>query len=520
MSKNKTNSVAVTAALLATLAPVAMPLYASTRLAQIERPSDLSVSLSQGSITIARASDCGLVSLQSQQPNRVFGYSVQHHSDINGDGFSDVLVASPPTAGEASGGNVMLVCPETGQPIWQTGGPIGMRSAYLALVVDDQDLDQVPDVIVACYDTNLVPHTWLLNGKSGQTLTVVKQNIYDVVDLLGQGKEIFSPTDLDGSKLVDIDDVLAFSATYSAGTGTSDIIKDGVVDATDLLKIFDDFFASKELIKDKVDAESVTGGLAALVLHPEGTEPWCHHVWLAGATSVSVAALAQPAISTVCTPQAVLILLIEALAAKGYTIGQIVAILAGMGFSTVLIAEALGETVAFVEAILARTTHWLYCRNLYKAYKAACAAAGSCGNGPGSASRCEEYRANYLANAVCAIMRSKHMTQCIPADLRGMWDPEGGHGKAIVERWNAAAKCASRFAEACNGDLPPLTPPNIPGLPPMTINPNAAQACTTGAIRYADAAGISCDSYGAEHLTDVPAGPIDWPWVNQELGLP
>jgi hypothetical protein len=97
MKQHTGRSAAVTAALLATLAPVGMPLYASTKLSQIERPSDISISLTQGTITIARASDCGVMSLQSQQPNRIFGYSVQHHADINGDGFSDVLVVATST---------------------------------------------------------------------------------------------------------------------------------------------------------------------------------------------------------------------------------------------------------------------------------------------------------------------------------------------------------------------------------------------------------------------------------------
>jgi hypothetical protein len=111
------------------------------------------------------------------------------------------------------------------------------------------------------------------------------------------------------------------------------------------------------------------------------------------------------------------------------------------------------------------------------------------------------------------------MTQCIPTELRGMWDPKGGHGQQIIERWNAAANCALRFAEAGCGNLPPLTPPNIPGLPPMTINPTAG-LCTTGAVRYVDTAGMSCDCNGVDRFTDVPVGPIDWPWVNEQLGLP
>jgi hypothetical protein len=295
--------------MLATLTPAAMPLYASTLAAKVGRASDVNVNLADRSIAITRASDGSQLTLRSQQPNRVFGYSVQHHADVNGDGFNDVIVASPPTSAETAGGDVLLINSETGQPIWQTPGPAGMRSGYLALLVDDQDLDKVPDVIVACYDSLLAPQTWLLSGKDGRSLTVVKQNIYSVIDLLEQGKELFSPTDIDGSKTVDMDDVIEFSTAFSAASVRGDIfntafsadfvhvdiIKDDVLNNDDLTKVFDDFFSRKELIKDKVDAASVVGGLAAIVLRPENTDPWCHDIWLAGMNEVPATVAAGPA---------------------------------------------------------------------------------------------------------------------------------------------------------------------------------------------------------------------------------
>lgn len=41
-----------------------------------------------------------------------------------------------------------------------------------------------------------------------------------------------------------------------------------------------------------------------------------------------------------------------------------------------------------------------------------------------------------------------------------------------------------------------------------------------GSIRYAHPDGVACDSYGVERYADLPVGPIDWPFVNAEIGLP
>lgn len=392
-----------------------------------------------------------------------------------------------------------------------------MRSCYLAIVVDDQDYDGVPDIGVAAYDTGFVPYTWLVSGKSGHTLALTKEDVVTAKRLMEQGKVLYSPSDVDGSKLVDINDILQY-LTIPASESGAEIVKDGVVDSLDLSKLVDDSAASVEVVVDKVDSAAIPNGLAAMVLNPEGTDPWCHHVWLA---SLSVAGAGTPAISTVCTPEAVLLMLMQALEAAGYTAAQIIAILAGMGFSATLIARVLNWTAADVERVLSQTTDWLWCRNLYAAYKAACALAGSC-KGPADPSKCASYGANFLANATCAIMRSKHMTRCIPQNLRPMWDPSGGHGQAIVQRWRAAAKCASLFAAAgCGGSLPPLNPTPIPGLP--TIEATAAAqggAFTVGLIAYSDSGCNDCVSTGADRYADVQPGDIDWAWIEAELARP
>ncbi|MBY0308366.1 MAG: hypothetical protein K2Q09_06465, partial [Phycisphaerales bacterium] len=341
-----------------------------------------------------------------------------------------------------------------------------------------------------------------------------KQDLFSAEAQMAAGKKLYSPTDIDGSKLVDANDLVEYATKLQNGTAP-DIVKDGVNDVYDLDKILEEFFAGTQLVDDKPADIPVPANLAAVVLHPEDSEPWCHHIML---SAVSMA-VSPPggSISSVCTPEAVILLLIQALEAQGYSVAQIVIILAGTGFSAALIAQVYGTTVEAIEAILAQTVHWAYCRALYGSYKAACALAGAC-KGPANAANCDSYRANFLANATCAILRSKHMTECIPQSLRPMWDPEGGHGKQIVERWNAAAKCALLFAQAGCGALPPLTPPNIPGLGPMTITPGEVSACTTGAVRYAVAAG-TCGSYGAERYTDIPDAPIDWGFVYQQLGI-
>src|SRR5690606_16929446 len=123
--------------------------------------------------------------------------------------------------------------------------------------------------------------------------------------------------------------------------------------------------------------------------------------------------------------------------------------------------------------------------------------------------------------ATCAIMRSKHMTECIPTSLRPMWDPEGGHGMSINQRWQAAANCAAMYASAgCPGTLPPTRPPNIPGLPTAWLPPVSEMptgGCTTGMVSYS---GLCCEGYGADRFTDFEPGPPDWDWIMTQLNIP
>jgi len=506
--------------LIGAFVPVALPLYASSQPYKITKPCNALVAIESGAILITKASNCVNLTLVSQQPDSVFGYSLQHFQDLDGDDFSDLLIGSPPTSSVTSGGNLMVVSPETGGVIWQTGGPLGMRSGYHAIVVDDQDLDGVPDILVACYDSGLVPYTWLVSGQSGHTLTLIRENIFSVLDAADSGKQIYIPTDIDGSKLVDANDFFGFIDIYNANGNTADLNKDGIVDVLDLQIMLDDFIQEKQIVQNNILISPVPPDSVAIILHPQGTDPRCHHVLLAALSVTAAGAVAQAAISTVCTPQAAALALMLAMEARGMTIAAIIAMLAMMGFSVEVIAQVTGLAIPAVRIVIANVAgETARCLKIYATYKAVCLSALSC-KGTANRALCDQYRSRYLLNALCAILRSKHATDCIPPFLRHLWDVDGGHGNAIDNRWTAAAKCSLLFQTAgCTGGLPDTGPRPVlaGGRTVSSIEYDVATTCTDGSIHYSTTSCSTCESSGIGHFSDSPIQPIDWNFINDEI---
>jgi len=226
-------------------------------------------------------------------------------------------------------------------------------------------------------------------------------------------------------------DFFEYIDIYNANSNTADLNKDGIVDNPDLQIMLNNFSQENQIFQNIILYPSIPPDSVAIILHPQGTDPWCHHVLLAALSVTAGGAVAQPAISTACTPQAAALALIEAMAARGMTIGAIIAMLAMMGFSVATISQITGFAIESVKIIIVNASgQTARCITIYTTCQSFCDSALSC-TGTANRALCDQYRASYLLNALCAILRLKHATLCIPPFLRPLWDVEGGHGKAI-----------------------------------------------------------------------------------------
>jgi hypothetical protein len=378
----------------------------------------------------------------------------------------------------------------------------------------DQDHDGVADLLVASYNDETTPFTWIVSGNSGKSLRVLKKNMFDVLSEMSNGVVAFSTSDLDSSNDVGLEDILEYHS-LEPGALALDVNLDGVESSADTMLLLSDYAAGTQVVSAD-ETELNVDADAWLLLDPTAFSPACHHTWLA-LSARSFAAL-RPAISTVCTPEGVAAGIVAG--CGGMTNAQIIALLRSMGFSIAVIAAVLGMDELAVQAVLDAATEYAWCIGLYAAYKASCAAARSC-KGTADPTQCETYRANYLANAACAILRSRHMDRCIPAKFRDIWDPEGGHAAYITNSWNAAAKCAEKMREANCTNFPQLRPPRLPGDQPLSpISNNVPVACTGGAIRYALDSCEGCVSTSIEHFASSYEIIVDQSWVDAELMAP
>ncbi len=495
----------------ATLAPVLAPLQAVAAAQPVDASAAITVFLDDHIIVARRPSDCQAFTVASPTSELVFGFSVEQFLDLDSDGYRDFVIGSPPRSTASHSGLVSVISPQTGATLWEVMAPAELKAGYLVMPIRDQNFDGLSDVVVAGYDSDSVPYTWLLNGASGETLSVVREHALVAIRLVAQGYTLYVPSDIDQSGGVGIDDVISYG-TLLPGDPRADVIQDGVVDSSDVIQVVEDAMAGVERIPDNPNLTPAPSVLAAIIQAPELDHPWCHHQRFVESSTLMPAPVAGTALS----PQAPILLIIAALEAKGFTLAQIVLYLAGMGFPVYLIAQALGIAVEAVEQILAQSTHWLWCRSLYAYYKSTCDRALSCGGSP-DPSKCLYYQENFAANAACAILRSKHATKCVPDAVRHLWDTDSGHAKQIVQRWNAASQCAKQWVDAGCGTWPGMIPRPSSVIAPQSVV--ATVACSARIVVHVSSREPSC-IVGAESHSGLEATSTDWPWIYSELTKP
>lgn len=166
--------------------------------------------------------------------------------DLSGDGAPDFLISAPlaqPT------GKVYAKA-LSGIALWTIAGPADTKIGYDLTMVVDQDRDGVPDVLLGGSDLNgTIDRTVLVSGRRGVVLATFDAYSGDVLTYAAGGGRLFVPSDLDGSGVVDQEDLIEFFDFYVNSDQHADVNGDGQVTTEDLMTMLDDVLRSVTTLK-------------------------------------------------------------------------------------------------------------------------------------------------------------------------------------------------------------------------------------------------------------------------------
>jgi hypothetical protein len=91
---------------------------------------DIVVSVPTATIRVTSPQDCHERTVHSPNPLLVFGYSVTHCDDVNGDAVLDIVVASPPRSDANLSGTLTVYSGHSCELLWSVNGPQTLKSDF------------------------------------------------------------------------------------------------------------------------------------------------------------------------------------------------------------------------------------------------------------------------------------------------------------------------------------------------------------------------------------------------------
>ena len=122
-----------------------------------------------GSVFVYSGSDGALLHhFTGPHPSAVLGWSVAA-TDLDGDGYADILAGSIEGIGSAYPGTVYAWSGATGQPLYEISLPNAVNYGESLAVVADRNQDQIDDILVGCSDVpvNGMSYVGIVELRSG-----------------------------------------------------------------------------------------------------------------------------------------------------------------------------------------------------------------------------------------------------------------------------------------------------------------------------------------------------------------
>lgn len=168
------------------------------------------------------------------------GWSASSHPDIDGDGLRDVVVGAPGSSIDPSG-SVVALRGSDGTVLWtQTYGASASKFGIGLGVIPDQNSDGVADIMVAMLGLQPGEEIGvLLSGATGEVLATAPGPVAVLLDQTRRRVLHFRSPDLDGSGVVDGEDVVAVALRDGTSDPIADLDFSGGVNSGDLEIVID-----------------------------------------------------------------------------------------------------------------------------------------------------------------------------------------------------------------------------------------------------------------------------------------
>ncbi len=267
-------------------AALALPIQgASTSIVDVDRdgvPDNIRVvTAPTPAVQVVSGANGAVLATLSGRAGEAFGSATRTFGDINGDGHPELLVyADAATSPQA--GAVYLFDLRTGLELWRlpiadttppltgaTAPPSTLDLQPEFSVIPDQTGDGVPDVVVGGSANTQGGYTGavvvLVDGRTGARLALRQMSFAAAVSIVSATVpgRIYRPTDLDGSGVVNLDDLVLYLSATVNGLSSADVNGDGQINSADASLIVQDITDREQVVLIASDSLTLNhpGGL-------------------------------------------------------------------------------------------------------------------------------------------------------------------------------------------------------------------------------------------------------------------
>jgi len=258
-------------------AALALPIQgASTSIVDVDRdgvPDNIRVvTAPTPAVQVVSGANGAVLATLSGRAGEAFGSATRTFGDINGDGHPELLVyADAATSPQA--GAVYLFDLRTGLELWRlpiadttppltgaTAPPSTLDLQPEFSVIPDQTGDGVPDVVVGGSTNTQGGSTGavvvLVDGRTGARLALRQMSFAAAVSIVSATVpgRIYRPTDLDGSGVVNLDDLVLYLSATVNGLSSADVNGDGQINSADASLIVQDITDRQRVVLNASDS--------------------------------------------------------------------------------------------------------------------------------------------------------------------------------------------------------------------------------------------------------------------------